>query len=206
MAISLLAYVATFSGQFYFRGRFFFKLLQSNHFDTSYFFKAAISSQHLIFLKSFFFRTVTSSQQLLFFQNSCCFRAKLLSGNHHMRIGSSLGQLIFGTATFLAEELFRINISIEELLFRSRYFCTTSTFSEKLHFGKKPFFYENNIPYYPLFLESYFFRVATFSKDVIFHSSYLFRIATFHNILLQKSYYFAATLSFPQLHFLFISL
>ena len=205
MAISLLVYVVTFSGQLYFWRSY-----------SSHFFRVTTSTQQLLFWSSYFFRasdfwrssifrTVTSLQQL-FFQNSYLLRAKLLPSNHQLRTASSLGQLIVGRATFLVEGLLRIKISTEELLFRSRYFCTTSTFSEKLHFGKKPFFYENNIPYYPLFLESYFFRVATFSKDVIFHSSYLFRIATFHNILLQKSYYFAATLSFPQLHFLFISL
>ena len=37
---------------------------------------------------------------------------------------------------FLAEELLRIKIFTEELLFQSRYFSTASTFSGKLHFGK----------------------------------------------------------------------
>ena len=42
---------------------------------------------------------------------------------------------IFAIAIF-SEELFKIKISKKELLFQSRYFCTVSTFSEKLHFGK----------------------------------------------------------------------
>ena len=102
---------------------------------NSYFFRAAISSKQLLFLRSSFFRTVISRQQL-FFQKSYFFRAKLLSSSHFLKIRISLGQLHFGTATFLAEKLFRTKISTVELLFRRWYFCTASTFSEELHFGK----------------------------------------------------------------------
>ena len=81
-----------------------------------------------------FFRTVTFSQQL-FFQNSFFFRVKIL---HHSqvlydRLRSSLWQLLFGTAIFY---LYRIKISKKDVLFQNWLFCTVSTFSEKLHFGK----------------------------------------------------------------------
>ena len=89
-------------------------------FRSSYFFRTAG------FLRSSIFRTVTYLQQL-FFQNSFFFRADLPSSNH-VRIGSFLGLSYFGTATFLAEGLFKIKKSTEELLFRSRYYCTASTF------------------------------------------------------------------------------
>ena len=89
-----------------------------------------------------FFRTVTFSQQL-FFQNSFFFRAKLLQSSHFFSIGSSLWQLLFGTAIFFLffylfffEEMFRLNISEKELLFQRAYFCTASTFSDNLHYGK----------------------------------------------------------------------
>ena len=120
LAISLLAYVTTFSGQLYFRRNYFFTLFQSNCFRAG-----AVFS---------FFRTVTFSQEL-FFQNSFFFGAKILQSSHFLRIGSSLRHLLFGN-TILSEELFRIKISKKELLFQSRYFCTASTFSEKLYFGK----------------------------------------------------------------------
>ena len=35
MVISLLAYIVTFSGQFYFWRKYFFTLSQSNYFDTT---------------------------------------------------------------------------------------------------------------------------------------------------------------------------
>ena len=97
---------------------------QQLHFWSSYFFRAAAFFS--------FFRTVTFSYQL-FFQNSFFFRATILQSSHFLRIRSPLWQLLFGTAVF---SLFRIKISKKELLFQSRYFCTVSTFSEKLHFGK----------------------------------------------------------------------
>ena len=131
IAISLLEYVTTFSGQPYFGRSYFFTLFQSNYLGTtvtfsgSYFFRtAAVFS---------FCRTATFSQEL-FFQNSFFFGAKILQHSHFLRIGSSLRQLFF------SEKLFRIKISKKELLFQSRYFCTASTFSEKLHFGKNWFF------------------------------------------------------------------
>ena len=110
---------------------------------SSHFFRVTTSTQQSLFRSSYFFRTaaffsffrtVTFSQEL-FSQKSFFFRAKLLQSSHFFRIGSSLQQLLFVTAIFL-EELFRIKISKKELLFQSRYFCTASTFSEKLHFGK----------------------------------------------------------------------
>ena len=108
---------------------------------SSHFFRETTSTQQLFFRSSYFirtaavfsfFRTVTFSQEL-FFQNSFFFGAKILQHSHFLRIGSSLRQLFF------SEKLFRIKISKKELLFQSRYFCTASTFSEKLHFGKTDF-------------------------------------------------------------------
>ena len=126
IAMSPLTYVATFSGQRYFGGSYFLTLFQSYYFDT----------------------TVTFSGQL-FLQSSCCFvlfqnsnffagvilSEQLLRSSHLLRIGSSLRQLLF-RKTIFSEELFTIKISKKELVFQSRYFCTASTFSEKLHFGK----------------------------------------------------------------------
>ena len=107
----------------------FFRVTQHLLFWSGYVYKAAA------FYRSSFFRTITSSQQL-FFRIATSLRTKLLLTSHFLRKESSLGQLLFGTATFLVEESFRIKISTEELLFRSRYFCTTSTFSDELYFAK----------------------------------------------------------------------
>ena len=104
---------------------------------------------------------------------------KLLPSSHLLRIGSSLENLFFETATLLEEELFRMDMSAEELLFRIRHFCTASIFSEALSFQKKKFFQKSNIPHQLLFLEGYLFREATFSKAFSFYNSYLFRRAIF---------------------------
>ena len=119
-------------------------------------------------LRSSFFRTVIFSQ--LFFQNSFFFRVKILQSSHSLRIGSYLRRLFFGTTIFLAEELFRIKISKEELLFQSRNFCTAWTFSGKLHFGKSWYFGKTIIRI------TYFFRRAAILHFTSIHSytSYLF--------------------------------
>ena len=65
----------------------------------------------------------TLSEQFYFWRS---YLFTLFQGNY---FESSLGQLLFGTATFLAEELFRTKIPTEELLFLSRYL--QHTFSEE---------------------------------------------------------------------------
>ena len=155
-----------FSGQFYFCRSYLFTLFQSNYLDTTVTFLERLFLQY----SCSFWGAPSSEQSLfskqLFFLKSYIFRSKLLPSSHFLRIGSCLGKLLFRTATFLLEELFRTKSSKEGLPFRGRYFCTTPTFSEKLHFGK--IFQKSNIPHYLLFLESYFFRVATFLKDATF--------------------------------------
>ena len=136
MMISLLLYVATFSEQFYFWRSYFFTLFQSNYFDTTVTFSEQGFLQSSCFFEELFFQNNHCFRSSYFFQNSYFFRANRSASSHFLRIESSSGQLLFGTATFLVEEWFRIKISTAELLFPSRYFCTASTFSEKLHFGK----------------------------------------------------------------------
>ena len=71
------------------------------------------------------------------------------------------GQFLLETANFLAEELLKIKITTEKLLFRSK--SSASNFSEKLHFEKELIFRKSN--------KSYLFRVATFAKDATFYGS-----------------------------------
>ena len=189
LAISLLAYFATFSGQLYFRRNYFFTLFQSNYFRAG-----AVFS---------FFRTVTEQSQELFFQNSFFFGAKIIQSSDFLRIASSLPQLLSGTAIFL-EELFRIKISKKELPFQSSYFCTASIFSEKPHFGKKLIFQKMN------FRITYFFWRAVLLEQLLFqkappsNSSYLFRRATFLQHSFSEELLFHSCGSFPLLHFSFI--
>ena len=129
MTMFFLAYVVTFLGQLHFTRNYFFTvntsaqqlLLQSNQFDTTVTF-----SEQLLFWNSYFFRRLTSSQQLLF-QNSYLFGAKVLPTTSIN--SSSLGQLVFQNSYFRKTNLFRISISTEEFLFRSRQFYKTSNFS-----------------------------------------------------------------------------
>ena len=92
--------------------------------------------------------------------------AKLLQSSHFLRIESYLRYLLFGEAIFLAKELFRIKISIEELLVQTGTSAQHQLFQgsnilEKANFSK------SNIQGYVLFLESYFFRVCIFQVRFI---------------------------------------
>ena len=109
--------------------------------SSSHFFRVTNSTQKLLFRCSYatFFEELPLSEQIPlqsspFFQNSYFFREKHLPSSYFLRIGSSLGQVVFGAPTFLVEKLFRIKAFLEEVLLPTRYFCTT--FSEELLFGK----------------------------------------------------------------------
>ena len=107
MAVSFLAYAATLWERLYFRRSHFFRLLQSNHFDTtitfseqlflqsSYFFWGAPFFRTVNLQRSYFFRILLECYFFSYF-----FRAKNLLRNYYLRIGSSLWKLLFGTATF----------------------------------------------------------------------------------------------------------
>ena len=152
---------------------------------SSHFFRVTSSTQQLLFWGSYFFRTaavfsffrtVTFSQELIF-QNSFFFGARILQSSHFLRTGSSLRQLLFGTAIF-SEELFRTKI------LKKSYFFIVGTSAQHQPFQKsyileKTDFSENQLPHYLLFLESCLFRATTFSKYATFCRSYLFRRATF---------------------------
>ena len=189
LAISLLAYLATFSGQLYFRRNYFFTLFQSNYFRAG-----AVFS---------FFRTVTEQSQELFFQNSFFFGAKIIQSSDFLRIASSLPQLLSGTAIFL-EELFRIKISKKELPFQSRYFCTAPIFSEKPHFGKKLIFQKMNFRITYFFWRAVLLEQLLFQKALPSNSSYLSRRATFLQHSFSEELLFHSCGSFPLLHFSFI--
>ena len=102
------------------------KLLRHN----SYSFGAAAFFEKLRFQKSHFLAVAI-------------FRgAKPLPSSHLIRIGSSSGQLLFGTATFCGEELLRIKIlqkssfveavtSAQHQLYQKSYIFEKANFSEK---------------------------------------------------------------------------
>ena len=123
-----------------FQDNFIFGETASSDLFGSYYFDLIATFSEQLFLQCYYFfwgvsviRTVTSSEQP-FFQNSYFFRGKLLPSSHFLRIGSSLGQLLFGTPTFLVQKLFRVNTFSEELLSQTRHLC--ATVSEELLYGK----------------------------------------------------------------------
>ena len=178
--ISLLAYVATFSVQLYF---------DRSYFSLSHFFRVTTLTQQLLFWGSYFFRiaavfsffrTVTFLQEL-FFQNSFFFGAKILQSSHFLKTGSSLGQLIFGTAIF-SEELFRIKRYLKSYFFKAG---TSAQYQHAQHFRITYFFWR------AAFLEQLRFQKTLPSIAAIFSEELLL-----YNLLFQKSYYFTATVLF----------
>ena len=151
MATSFLAYVVNFSGQLCFCRSYFFAILQRNYFDT-------ITSSGKLFLQSssIFEEFPCHSSQKLFFQDSYFFILKFLRSRHFLEIGSSLVQLLFGTATYLAQELFRTKISAVVLLFRIR------DSAQHLLFLKSYIFEKGN------FLEKQYSAVPPFPGELIF--------------------------------------
>ena len=129
MAVSLLAYVATLLGQLYFWRSDFYTPLQSNYLDTT-----------VTFLEQLFLQSSCFFEELLFqdshffvasiFQNSCFFRAILLPTSHFLRIGSSLGELLFGTATYRRATFFEVGTAAQDQLLQRSYFLENANYSK----------------------------------------------------------------------------
>ena len=153
MAISLLAYVATFSGQLYLWRSCFFKLLQSNYFDTiatflewqflqsSRFFRGAPFLKQSLHRSSYFFQnsylsqSETSVEQALL-QNRKFFTAVTFWNSYIFGRGIVYNNDIYRGATFSKQVL---------LQFQKNYILEKANFSEKqysalpISSGKLPF-------------------------------------------------------------------
>ena len=157
-------------------------LAQQLLFRSSYFFRVSDFFEELLFQKRNFFTAVIFSEQLLFQSETSTQQPPL----EHRKV---FKVVVFWNSYLFGRGIFRTKIATEELLFWSRSFCTTTTFSEDLHFGKKWIFRENNIPHYPIFPEI----------------CYLLRRAPFPQYIFSEEVLFHSYTSCPQLHFLFIS-
>ena len=138
-----------------------------------YFFKAAA------FLKFSVFERVISLQQS-FFSEYLIFRNKIF-----VKTGSSFGQLLLGTATFLWTICLEQRYPLKSSSDRSRYICAASAFLEEPKFWKTHFSWRATFLQQPLFPKTLLSIAATLSEELLSHS-----------ILFQKSCYFTAKLSF----------
>ena len=124
------------------RKSYFFPPFQSNLFQsitTVIFSEQLFLQSSCFFWGASFFRTVTFSQHC-YFQNNYFFRATLLPRNHTLRIGKSLVQLPFGTAShriYLQRSYFfeadssaqhQLFQKIGKAIFRLTYFFLKATF------------------------------------------------------------------------------
>ena len=172
MVISLRPYVATFSEVLFFVKVLYYTFSTLQH--DSYFFGAAISWA-TAFFEDILFQNSNFFQRIYFFQNNYFFRAKLLQV-------ATFCQQKFLQGSYFSEQLLSrwvIKIFREELPFRSRYFCSASTFSEKLHFVRKLIFKKSNIPHHLFFWRAAFFNWQLFRKTLPSMAFHLFRRATF---------------------------
>ena len=147
-----------------------FSTLQHN----SYFFGAAISWA-TAFFEDILFQNSSFFQRSYFFQNSYFFRAKRLQV-------ATFREQKFLQGNYFSEQLLSrrvIKISREKLPFRSRCFCSASTFPEKLHFGGKLIFQKSNIPHHLFFWRAAFLNRLLFQKTLSSIAFHLFRRATF---------------------------
>ena len=143
MSISLLAYAAIFWDSFTFR-----KAICSHIFSSTSITKVIFSEQLFLqssclfwgapFLEQSLFPTIIFSEYLLFQSEPSTQKPDLES------------RKFFSAVTF--QNSYSQKTSTEELLFRSRFFCTTSTFSKTL---EKATFPEKKNSHHLLFLESY---------------------------------------------------
>ena len=182
MSISVLAYVATFSEHLHF---------WRNHFCTLqsiYVFKVASSTQPLHFGSSLLFRIAIFLEQLnirnSYYFSEVIFSKKLLfQSKRSPKLLVEISQF-FRSTTFLHQllaprtNLSRINIPKEELLFRSRYFHTQSSFSTvtvSTELFKNNFFFGKS----QFFIKTKNSTIPAFSRDLLIQNSYILKRAFF---------------------------
>ena len=159
IAISLLPYVAIFSGQLYF---------QSNYSTQQLLFGAAVSSEHLLYLTSSFFRIVNSSQ-LLFFQKQLLFQSETsteqppFQNRKFFRVLNFWNSYLFGDGIVQNKDIYRETTFRKKANFSGRQYSVLPTFSGELPFQS-----------------GYFF------KRIIFYSSYIFKRAIFYNMIVKN--------------------
>ena len=107
----------------------------------------------------------------MFLCGSYFFSAKLLPNSHFLRIGSSSGQLLFGTATFLMKDLVhnkdiyrRATFSMQVLLHINNFFRTDTLMSENFA-GRK---FRANQAFREIFLISREFNFANGKNRYLF--------------------------------------
>ena len=146
---------------------FIFGKATSSQFLRVTFFKV---SQELLFRSSSFFRADAFFEELLF-QNSYFFPAffppeyLLVQSETSTQEPNLENRKFFSAVTF--QNSYPQKTSTEELLFRSRFFCTTSTFSKKARFWKRLLFQKSEIPHYLLFPESYLFNAFFINRYIL---------------------------------------
>ena len=146
---------------------FIFGKATSSQFLRVTFFKV---SQELLFRSSSFFRADAFFEELLF-QNSYFFPAffppeyLLVQSETSTQEPNLENRKFFSAVTF--QNSYPQKTSTEELLFRSRFFCTTSTFSKKARVWKRLLFQKSKIPHYLLFPESYLFNFFFINRYIL---------------------------------------
>ena len=130
------------------------------HTSSEWLLRTIVTFSEQLFLQSlcFFWGASFPEQSLLcssyFFRKATLF-CTFTKFYHFLIIGSFLGQLLFGTATILAKELFRINISTEE---------HSINFFRRAAFWKKSQFFSKGIFCITLVL------AAIFSEELLFRN------------------------------------
>ena len=194
MAISLFAYVSSFSEQLCLRRSYFFTLHQSNYFDTT-----ATFSEQLFLQRICFFLLVPVSEQLIL-RNSYFFRIATFSQRNSnkkppivkrkfIRVVTVQNSCFFGEGIVQNKDIYR------RAAFSKHVFLHSINYFRRATFWKKVNFYKKQYSVLSTFLEGYL-QSGYFFKRIIFYSSYLFKRAIFYNILFQKSYHFTAMLPF----------
>ena len=160
MAISLLACIATFSGQLCFWRSYILTLFQSNYFDATLTFSERLFLQNNCFFRelliqnSHFFAVIISEQ--LLFQSKTSTEQALLQNRKLFRAVNFRNSYPFGGGIAQKKEIYRRATFSKQIILHSINIFRKATYWKKLIIQK------SNTLFYILFLESCLFRAVTF--------------------------------------------
>ena len=177
MTISLLAYLATFSRQLYFRRSYFFtffKLLRHN----SYSFGESISSEQLLFFNKLRFRKIHFTTAVIFsecliFMNETSTEQPLCENRKFFRAVPFQNSYFSGGVIAQNKDIYKraplieARNSAQHQLFQKRYIFEKPTFAGELTFQSGCFFKKRHLLQQQHFQKSYFLTAYFFRRVAI---------------------------------------
>ena len=191
MVISLLTYLATFSGQLYFWRSNFFKLYQSKCFDTTVTLSEELFLPCNCFFEELCFQKIHSLASVFFripiFRSDTSSQQPLLEKRKFFRAVTFWKSYVFGGRIALNKDVYRGTPLLKQVLLHSISFFRRAAPSKKLVFQKR------NIPHFLSFQSGHYIQRYYLLQQLPFPQSYFLTTYFFRGVAISQLRFLSTT-------------